>query len=60
MKQRMSGWLRENWLLSVVIALLVIGYLTLSQRPTATGSSSEFIASLSQGTPTIISFYSNF
>lgn len=60
MKKRVSGWLRENWVLSAVIALLVIGYLTLSQRPTATGSSSEFIASLSQGTPTIISFYSNF
>jgi len=60
MKQRVVGWLRDNWLITGIILVLAIGYITLSQRPSATGSSSEFIASLSEGTPTVITFYSNF
>jgi hypothetical protein len=53
------NWLRQNWLLLVIVLALVIGYITLSQRPSEIGNPGDFIASLSGGQPTIISFYSN-
>lgn len=50
---------RGNWLTVIVIALLVVGYLSLRARPTDVGSAEAFVASLSAGQPTVITFYNN-
>lgn len=60
MKSRIVNLARENWLLLVVIMLLVVGYAVLYERPSNLGPTSEFLASLAQGKPTVVSFYSNF
>ena len=60
MKARFVIFARENWLLLAVIVLLVVGYAVLHERPSNFGSTSEFLASIAQGKPTVVSFYSNF
>lgn len=60
MKARFVTFARENWLLLVVIMLLVVGYAVLYERPSNLGSTSEFLASIAQSKPTVVSFYSNF
>jgi hypothetical protein len=60
MRTRLVVFARENWVLLVVILALVIGYVVLHERPSRLGATSEFLASLSQGKPTVVTFYSNF
>lgn len=60
MKSRLVLFARENWLLLVVIMLLMVGYAFLHERASNLGSTSEFLTSLAQGKPTVVSFYSNF
>lgn len=60
MKLFLATWLRENWLVTLVVLFLAGGYLVLNQKPSQMGGSEEFIQSLAQGKPTVLSFYSNF
>jgi hypothetical protein len=57
--ERLRAMGRENWLTILVIALLVIGYLSLRTQPSDVGTADEFLASLSAGQPTVIAFYNN-
>jgi preprotein translocase subunit YajC len=50
---------RENWMTLLVLAGIVTAFIVLRSQPTAIGSSQEFMASLKQGQPTIVEFYSN-
>jgi hypothetical protein len=50
---------RENWLVILVIAAMVGGYLVLRTPGDALVSTSEFDAQVTSGTPTLIEFYSN-
>jgi len=55
----MSRFLAEHWLTLVIVAALAVGYLTLRSSPTTIASVEEFVASLKQGQPTVVEFYSN-
>jgi len=55
----MKRFLRENWLLILVIGVLVGGYLFLRTPGDALTSTDEFDALVTKGTPTLVEFYSN-
>jgi len=55
----MSRFLAENWLALLVVAALAAGYMSLRSSPTTIASVEEFAASLEQGQPTVVEFYSN-
>jgi len=57
---RLRDWFKENWLLVTIVAAIAAGYILLAQHPSNIGTSDQFLASLKQGEPTVISFYSNF
>jgi hypothetical protein len=59
MGQKLLGIWRENRTTIIVIAVLVAGYLFLRTSPSEIGSPAEFQASLRQGHPTVVYFYSN-
>lgn len=50
---------RENWLVILVIAVMMIGYLFLCTPGNQLVSTVEFDAQVSNGTPTLVEFYSN-
>jgi hypothetical protein len=50
---------RENRLVILVIAVMMIGYLFLRTPGDQLASTTEFDAQVSSGTPTLIEFYSN-
>jgi hypothetical protein len=54
----MSAFLRENWLIIVIIAVLAVGYMLL-RTPSGEVSSADVAASIAQGQPAVIEFYSN-
>lgn len=56
---RLNGFLREHWLTAVIVLVLAVAYFVLRSSPTQIGSVDEFVASLSQGQPTVVYFYSN-
>lgn len=49
----------ENRLAILIIAALFVAYLALRSSPTEIASIEGFLASLRQGQPTIVMFYSN-
>jgi hypothetical protein len=55
----MRRFLRENWLVILVIAVVVGGYLLLRKPGDKLPSTAEFDALVAGGTPTLIEFYSN-
>ena len=55
----MQRFWRENWLVILVIALMVGGYLFLRTPGDELASSAEFDAQVTNGTPTLVEFYSN-
>jgi len=55
----MSRLLRENWLTLLVISLIVVGYVTLRTPGDDLASTAEFEAQITDGTPTLVEFYSN-
>lgn len=55
----MERLLRENWLVILVVALMVGGYVFLRTPGDDFASTAEFDASVTDGTPTLINFYSN-
>jgi hypothetical protein len=50
---------RENWLVILVIAVMITGYLFLRTPGDQLVSTDEFDARVSSGTPTLVEFYSN-
>lgn len=55
----MSRLLRENWMTLLVIALIIVGYVFLRTPGDELASTAEFDAQISDGTPTLVAFYSN-
>ena len=53
-----SFW-QENWRTLLLIAVLVLGYIYLYTPGDRMASTEEFDALVSQGTPTLVEFYSN-
>jgi UPF0716 family protein affecting phage T7 exclusion len=49
----------ENWLVILVIAAMMVGYLLLRTPGDQLVSTAEFDAQVSNGTPTLVEFYSN-
>jgi UPF0716 family protein affecting phage T7 exclusion len=49
----------ENWLVILVIAAMVGGYLFLRTPGDELASTAEFEAQVTAGTPTVVEFYSN-
>lgn len=55
----MNRFLRENWLVILVIAAMVSGYLFLRTPGDELASTAAFDAQVTGGTPTLVEFYSN-
>ena len=55
----MERFLRENWLVILVIAGMVTAYLVLRTPGDKLASSAAFDEQVSSGTPSLVEFYSN-
>ena len=55
----MKRFWRENWLVILVIAAMVGGFLYLRTPGDELDSAAEFDAQVTGGTPTVVEFYSN-
>ena len=55
----MKRFWRENWLVILVIAVMVGGYLFLRTEGDELASTAEFDAQVTGGMPTLVEFYSN-
>lgn len=55
----MKRFLRENWLVILVIVVMVGGYALLRTPGDDLASTAEFDAMVTDGTPTLVEFYSN-
>jgi hypothetical protein len=55
----LRGFWHENWLVILVIAVMVTGYLFLRTPGDQLVSTAKFDAQVSSGTPTLVVFYSN-
>ena len=55
----MKRFLRENWLVFLVIGGMIGGYLFLRTPGDVMASTEEFDALVTSGTPTVLEFYSN-
>lgn len=55
----MKRVLQENWLLILVVAVMIGGYGLLRTSGDDIASAAEFDALVSDGTPTLIQFFSN-
>jgi UPF0716 family protein affecting phage T7 exclusion len=59
METVMQRFWGENWLVILVIAAMVGGYLFLRTPGDEVASTAEFEAQVTSGTPTVVEFYSN-
>jgi len=55
----MSRFLRENWMIMLVCALIVFGFVFLRTPGDELASTDEFDAQINDGTPVLVTFYSN-
>lgn len=55
----MKRFWRENWLVILVIAVMVGGYVLLRTPGDDLASTETFDAQVTNGTPTLVEFYSN-
>lgn len=55
----MERFWRENWLVILVLAILVAGYLALRTRGDKLPSTAAFDAQVANGSPTLVEFYTN-
>ncbi len=55
----MKRILKENWLVFLVIGIAVGGYAFLRTSGDDFASTAEFDAMVTEGTPTLVQFYSN-
>lgn len=56
---RLGRLWRENWLFLLVIAGIIVAFLMLRTTASAVGTVQEVDAILTNGTPTLVEFYSN-
>lgn len=54
------AWLKGNWLLLVLLAILLVAFMWLRNRPSDIHSVEELNSLLAAGRPAVIDFYSNF
>ncbi len=54
------SWIRANWLLLLVLAVLAGAFFLLCSQPSDVGSPDELNRMLTAGQPTVVTFYSNF
>jgi hypothetical protein len=59
LKARSVGFLRENWLVLLVVGGLVAGFLIFRTQASAVGSVTEVDAVLQDGESTLVEFYTN-
>ena len=55
-----AAWVKANWLLLIVLALIVGAFFFLRHRPSDVASLDELDGLLGAGQPTVVEFYSNF
>jgi hypothetical protein len=55
----MKRFWRENWLVVLIVAVMVGGYLLFRTPGDKLASTAEFDARVTSGTPTLVEFYSN-
>jgi hypothetical protein len=55
-----ASWIRANWLVLLVLAVLAGAFFLLRSQPSDVGSPDELNRMLTRGRPTVITFYSNF
>jgi hypothetical protein len=55
-----ASWIRANWLLLLVLAVLVGAFFLLRSQPSDVGSPDELNRMVTAGRPTVVTFYSNF
>jgi hypothetical protein len=55
-----TGWIRDNWLLLLVLAVLAGAFFLLRSQPSDVGSPDDLNRMLTGGRPTVVTFYSNF
>jgi hypothetical protein len=54
------NWIRDNWLLLLVLTVLAGAFFLLRSQPSDVGSPDELNRMLTGGRPTVVTFYSNF
>jgi hypothetical protein len=54
-----ASWIRDNWLLLLVLAVLAGAFFLLRSQPSDVGSPDELNRMLTGGRPTVVTFYSN-
>jgi len=54
------SWIKINWLLLLVLAVLAGAFFLLRSQPSDVGSLDELNRTLTGGRPTVVTFYSNF
>ena len=59
LKARSVRFLRENWLVLLVVGGLVAGFMAFRTQASAVGSVKEVDAVLQDGEPTLVEFYTN-
>jgi len=55
-----AAWVKANWLLLILLALMVGAFIFLRSKPSDVASVDELNGLLSAGQPTVIEFYTNF
>jgi hypothetical protein len=56
---RITGLLRDNWLLLLIVGAIAVAFLVLRTPGSSVRSVAEVDAVLANGQPTLIEFYSN-
>jgi hypothetical protein len=56
----MPTWIKANWLLLAVLAVMSAAFVLLRNQPSQVASYDELNGLLSAGRPTLVEFYSNF
>jgi hypothetical protein len=54
------SWIRDNWLLLLVLTVLAGAFFLLRSQPSDVGSPDDLNRMLTGGRPTVVTFYSNF
>jgi len=57
---QVAAWVKANWLLLSVLALVLAAFIFLRSKPSQVASLDELNGLLSSGQPTVVEFYSNF
>jgi hypothetical protein len=56
----MATWIKANWLLLSLLALIVGSFVLLHNKPSDVDSLDELSRALTTGQPAVVEFYSNF